>query len=682
MFSSSETGEGGGLKVQVGFYFDQTRCAGCHACRIACKDWHDVPAGPASWMRINYHEEGPYPNVFASYLISPCYHCEEPVCAFVCPNEAITKRENDGIVVIDQDKCREELPCGIISKDSMGSDFLYGEAQAPCQIACPVHLHIPAYTALIAKGKFKESLDLIRRRMPLPSVCGRVCLHPCEDVCKRQDVDQAIAIESLKGFVADNVPQESPNKIHQTQPTKVAIIGSGPAGLSAAYDLIRMGYGVTIFEALPLVGGMLTVGIPDHRLPREILQRDIDYIKALGVEIKTNTPIDLENGIDALIDQGYGAVLIAIGAHKGTKLKIPGTELEGTLVGTSFMRDVNLGKDVKIGNKVIVIGGGNVALDCARTARRLGATDVALSCLECCDDMPASISEIEQAREEGVQIHDSHTFTRIEGDNGKVSGVGCIDITACTFDKEGQPQFDIVNDEEHILEADTIIFAIGQLPDITSSGKIKIGSKGTIEADLETQLISKEGVFVAGDCFSGVASIIDAIASGQKAATHMHRYLQGDVLRIKPIPMRKATEIEIDISPDIVKKERQPMPYLSAAERVSNFKEIALGYSEEAAIAEAERCLNCAGHLCKDVCPYSAPQFADGEKSKMQKCNFCLDRYEKGKQPICIESCYARALDSGTLKELKAKYGEIQETSGFTYSGKVKPAVIFKPKKT
>ena len=662
--------------MQVGFYFDQSRCAGCHACRIACKDWHDVPAGPASWMRVNYYEKGPFPDIFASYLISPCYHCEEPVCSYVCPNEVITKREDNGIVVTDHDKCREEQSCGIITN----SKDLYGEAQAPCQIACPVHLHIPAYTTLIAKGKFKESLDLIRRRVPLPSVCGRVCLHPCEDVCKRQDVDQTIAIESLKGFVADHVPLEIPDKIPQTHSAKVAIIGSGPAGLSAAYDLIRLGYGITIFEALPIVGGMLSVGIPEHRLPREVLQRDIDYIKALGVEIKTNSPIDLENGIEDLFKQEYGAVLIAIGNHKGTKLKIPGVELEGTLVGTSFMRDVNLGKDVKVGNKVIVIGGGNVAMDCARTARRLGAAEVSVSCLECCDDMPATASEVEHAREEGIQIHDSHTFTRIEGDNGKVSGLGCLDITACTFDEDGQPQFDIVNDKEHIFEADTVIFAIGQTPDISNSGKIKVNPAGTIEADSETQLINKEGVFVAGDCFSGVASIIDAIASGQNAASHINRFLQGDVLRKKITPLSKATEIKVDIPSDIVKTNRQPMPYLPAADRVSNFKEVVMGFSEEAAITEAERCLNCAGHLCKDVCPYSAPQFDDGEKAKMQKCNFCIDRHEKGKRPVCIESCYARALDSGTLEELRAKYGEIQETSGFVYSKMHKPAIIFKPK--
>jgi len=667
--------------MQVGFYFDQTRCAGCNACRIACKDWHDQPSGPASWMRINYLEEGPFPNVFACYLMSNCYHCEEPVCAYICPNEAISKREEDGIVVVDKDKCREEVPCGIISKEKMGPDFLYGESQAPCQTACPVHLHIPAYTALIAKGKYKESLDLIRRRMPLPSVCGRVCLHPCEEVCARKEVDQAIAIEALKGFVADNVSEESPNPIEQTQSEKVAIIGSGPAGLAAAYDLIRLGYGVTIFEALASAGGMLAVGIPDHRLPRDILNRDIDYIKALGIEIKTNSPINLDQGINDLLKQGYGAALIAIGAHKGKKLDIPGADLDGVLVGTSFMRDVNLGNEVNIGNKVIVIGGGNVAMDCARTARRLGAKEVGVSCLECCDDMPADIIEVDQAREEGIEIYDSRTFTKIVSNNGKVSGVGCLEITGCTFDDGGEAHFDVVSDEEHTLDADTVIFAIGQAPDVGNSGTINVNKMGTITADPETLMLETKGVFVAGDCFSGVASIIDAIASGQKSASKIHRYLQGDILRVKPIAEIPATEIKVDIPSDTEKKDRQPMPLLSASERVNNFKEVALGFSEEAAIAEAERCLNCAGHLCKDVCPYSAPQFVEEEKARMQKCNYCVDRFDIGKQPICVEACYAHALDSGTIEELQTKYGDIRESPGFTYSISAKPSIVFRPKK-
>ncbi|MFW9941136.1 MAG: FAD-dependent oxidoreductase [Candidatus Thorarchaeota archaeon] len=667
--------------MQVGFYFDQTRCAGCNACRVACKDWHDQPSGLASWMRINYLEEGPFPNVFACYLISNCYHCEEPVCAYICPNEAISKREEDGIVVVDKDKCREEVPCGIISKEKMGPDFLYGESQAPCQTACPVHLHIPAYTALIAKGKYKESLNLIRRRMPLPSVCGRVCLHPCEEVCARKEVDQAIAIEALKGFVTDIVSEDPPKRIEQTQSEKVAIIGSGPAGLAAAYDLIRLGYGVTIFEALSIAGGMLAVGIPEHRLPRDILNRDIDYIKALGVEIKTNTAIDLNQGLSDLLKQGYGAVLVAIGAHKGKKLNIPGADLEGVLVGTSFMRDVNLGKDVNLGNKVMVIGGGNVAMDCARAARRLGAAEVGVSCLECCDDMPADILEVEQAREEGIKIYDSRTFTKIVSNNGKVSGVGCLEITGCTFDDDGEAHFDVVSDEEHTLEAETVIFAIGQVPEVNNPGIIKTSKIGTITADPETFMLETEGVFVAGDCFSGVASIIDAIASGQKSASKIHRYLQGDILRVRLIPEIPATEIKVDIPSDIEKKDRQLMPLLSASERVNNFKEVALGFSEEAAIAEAERCLNCAGHLCKDVCPYSAPQFVEEEKARMQKCNYCVDRFDVGKQPICVEACYARALDSGTLEELEAKYGDIRESPGFTYSISAKPSIVFRPKK-
>ncbi|MFW9823697.1 MAG: FAD-dependent oxidoreductase, partial [Candidatus Thorarchaeota archaeon] len=587
------------------------------------------------------------------------------ICAFICPNEAITKREEDGIVVVDKEKCREEVPCGIISKEKMGGDFTYGDSQAPCQTACPVHLHIPAYTALIAKGKFKESLDLIRRRMPLPSVCGRVCLHPCEEVCARKEVDQAIAIEALKGFVADTASEELPKPLERTQPENVAIIGSGPAGLAAAYDLARLGYGVTIFEALSSAGGMLAVGIPDHRLPRDILNRDIDYIKALGIEIKTNSPIDLNQGIDDLL-KDYGAVLVAIGAHKGKKLNIPGADLDGVLVGTSFMRDVNLGKDVKIGNKVIVIGGGNVAMDCARTARRLGAREVGVSCLECCDDMPADISEVNEAREEGIEIYDSRTFTKIISNTGKVAGVGCLEITGCTFDDDGEAHFDVVSDEEHTLEADTVIFAIGQAPEVTESNIIKTSKMGTISADPETLMLEKNGVFVAGDCYSGVASIIDAIASGQKSASKIHRYLQGDVLRVRPVPEIVAANIKIDIPQGTEKKDRQPIPHLSASERVTNFKEVSLGYSEETAIAEAERCLNCAGHLCKDACPYSAPQFIEEEKTRMQKCNYCVDRFDIGKQPICVEACYARALDSGTLVELKSKYGDIRQSAGFT----------------
>ncbi len=238
--------------METGFFFDQARCTGCFACSIACKDWNDIPAGPATWMRIQTKESGKYPKVSVSRLATSCYHCESAVCSFVCPNEAVTKRDEDGIVVVDQDKCREEKTCGIITN----GNGLYGESEAPCQITCPAHLNIPAYVALIGKGKFKEALELIRQRMPLPSVCGRVCRFPCENECRRKDMsEEPVAIMALKRFVSDNVPVERPSALPQTQDDKVAVIGSGPAGLGAAYDLIRMGYGVTVFEALAEAGG-------------------------------------------------------------------------------------------------------------------------------------------------------------------------------------------------------------------------------------------------------------------------------------------------------------------------------------------------------------------------------------------------------------------------------------------
>jgi NADPH-dependent glutamate synthase beta subunit-like oxidoreductase len=670
--------------MQIGFYFDQTRCDGCFACAVACKDWHDIPAGPAKWMRISHYEEGRFPNLFVSYLASPCYHCAKAICSFVCPNEAITKRDEDGVVIVDRDKCRGEHACGIIAREAMGADFLYGEAEAPCQMGCPIHLHIPGYVALIAKGKFKEALELIRRKMPLPSVCGRVCLNPCETECRRQEVDQAIAIEALKRFVTDYVPEERPNPVPQWRKEKVAIVGSGPAGLAAAYDLVRMGYGVTIFEALPVAGGMLSVGIPEHRLPREVLKRDIDYIESLGVEIRTNTPIGAERGLDALFSQGYGAILLAIGAHQGQKLNIPGADLPGTMVGTSFMRSVNSGERVKVGQKVVVLGGGNVALDCARSARRLGATEVNVVCLESREDMPAEASEIEQAEDEGIHLHTSRTPGRILSEAGKVAGVECLSLTGLTFAPDGQPQFNVVKGSEHSILADTVIFAVGQAPDLTGlagAGGIETSKLKTIAVNPENLMTSRRGVFSAGDAVHGATSTIDAIASGQKAAFFINRYLQGDVLRVKSQKAINIADIKVEIPAGMEKQERQPMPLLPVSERVSNFKEVTLGFNAEAAIKEAKRCLNCAGHLCKDVCPYEAPQFADEEKAKMQKCDLCLERWADNKKPICVEACPVRALDAGPLEELRAKYGDAKAAHGFVYSLVADPSIVNKPKR-
>jgi NADPH-dependent glutamate synthase beta subunit-like oxidoreductase/ferredoxin len=671
--------------MQKGFYFDQARCTGCFTCAVACKDWHDTPAGPANWMRIQYREEGNFPKLFVSHVAAPCYHCAEPVCAYVCPNEALTKQKEDGIVMVDRDKCRGDKPCGIFDESKMSDDFLYGESKAPCQAACPAHLYIPAYIALIAKGKNKEALELIRRNMPLPSVCGRVCLHPCETACRRKDVEEPIAIMSLKGFVADMVPFEPPQKIEQTQDHKVAIIGSGPAGLAAAYDLIRMGYGVTVFEGLSVVGGMLALGIPKHRLPREVLKRDIDYIQTLGVEIKTDRPVDLGNGLNDLLDQGYGAVLLALGAHRGQKPNIPGVHLEGTMVGTSFMKGINLGEDVQVGKKVLVIGGGNVAMDCGRSALRLGAEEVHIVCLEGSKkDMAAETSDIEQAEEEGIRFHTGLSLKQIIEGRGKVAGAQWVEVANLKFDQDDRPHFDELPGTERTLSADTIIFAIGQAPDLSglpADGAIKSSLRGTLSADPEVMMTGRRGVFTAGDCFTGATSIIEAIKSGQKAAFYINRYLQGDVLRVRPQKVVEEADIKVEIQAGTAHQPRRPMPMLSVSDRVSNFKEVSLGFDAEAAMTEASRCLNCAGHLCKDVCPYSAPQFADEEKAKMQKCDMCFDRWGEGKKPICVEACPPRALDAGLLEELEEKYGRIKDAVGFVYSGVVQPSIVNKPKK-
>lgn len=670
--------------MQFGFYFDQTRCTGCFACAVACKDWHDIPAGPAKWMRLYQLEEGRFPDIFVSYRAMSCYHCKEPICSYVCPNDAIAKREEDGVVIIDREKCRGEKPCGIILPDPSGINLLYDEQVAPCQISCPVDLNIPGYVALIAKGRFKEALEIIRWKMPLPSVCGRVCLHPCESECRRQEVDKPIHIEALKRFVSDNVPLDLPQRLPRLQPDNVAIVGSGPAGLSAAYDLIRMGYGVTIFEALPVAGGMLSVGIPEYRLPREILRKDIDYIEALGVEIKTGTAIGSERSLDDLFNEGYGAVLLAVGAHLGQKLDIPGSDLEGIMIGTSFMRDVNLGESIKLDEKVLVIGGGNVALDCARTALRLGASDVHIACLESREQMPADKSEIKAAEDEGIIIHPSCTTQNFLGGNGKLKEVECHQITGLYTDENGQIHFEVVKDTQHIISANTVILAIGQEPDLKClDGKsiVKTSSQGTIDADPETLMTRQLGVFCAGEAASGPSSVVDSIANGQQAAFYINRYLQGDVLRVKQKVSVLACDIKVEIPSNIEKEEPQSIPMLPVAERITGFREVSLGFSAEAAVAEADRCLNCAGHLCKDVCPYDAPQFADEEKAKMQKCDLCVDRLENNKKPICVEACPARALDAGDLDELRENYGDEKYGHGLVRSSIAQPSLVIKPKR-
>jgi len=665
--------------MQRGFYFDQTRCIGCFTCCVACKDWHDIPAGPAHWRRVAPFEEGKFPRPFLAYLSAACYHCEDPLCAVVCPAEAITRRE-DGIVVVDRGKCQESARCGITATNGTGQINV-----SACEVTCPAHVDVPGYIALISKGRFKEALDLMREKLPLPGVLGRVCSQPCESECKRGEVDKPLAIRDLKRFAYDVVADEKPVSLSRTKEQSVAIIGSGPAGLSVAYDLIRKGYKVTIFEALPVIGGMMAVGILYYRLPREVLNRDIEYLKDLGIEIRTNTHIGKEMTLDDLSRQGYEAIFIAAGAHNGRKLPIPGAEADNVLVATSLLRDVNLGNSIKLGERVLVLGGGGIAIDCARVALRLGAQEVQVACLESREQMPALDSEIAEAEKEGIIIHPLRTFKQVVCRDGCATGVECLKLRWMEFDKDGKLHIDPIEGSEHVLSADTIIFAIGQSPELNpllAGTDVEVTKRGTIAVDPETLQTSRPGVFAGGDAVTGTAWVIDAIAAGQRAAFYIDRYLKGEVLRkgYLDIPI-KASDIKVEIPADLVKEPRQEMPTLAAEQRVHNFNEIALGYGGEKAIAEAKRCMNCAGRLCLRVCPYDAPQFGAKKGAKMEKCDFCIDRLEEGKNPICVDACIMRALDWGSMEALKAKYGDIQEATGFAYSPSAKPSVIFKPKR-
>jgi NADPH-dependent glutamate synthase beta subunit-like oxidoreductase len=663
--------------MQLGFYFDQTRCTGCHACAVACKDWNDIPAGPAHWRRIVSMEAGEWPDIYAGYLTTSCSHCAKPICADVCPAGAISKRETDGIVLVDRTKCRQAAPCGIISN---AENVPFGSMKSPCTIACPAGVNAQAYIALISKGRFEEALEVIRNDLPLPSVCGRVCTHPCESVCKRQDLDESIAIMALKRFVTDQIVSK-PEPLPVTKRQKVAVIGSGPAGLSAAWSLAKRGYSTTVFEALPVAGGMLAVGLPEYRLPRAILKRDLDYLKALGIEIRTNTPIGEHLKLDDLRHQGYEAFFLSIGTHKGHRLSIPGADLDGVYVGITFLQDLNMNRKPEVGDRVLVLGGGRAALDCARSAARLGASEVQIACLEDRDAMRAVASEIEEAEYEGITFHNAQSFKRILENNGHVSGVECLDVRSFSFDDKGQVTIDTLPGSEHLFACDTVIFAVGQSPDLSPFPELLASKAAAISVDPQTSATGLKGVFAGGDVAGEVGSVVEAISAGKRAATSIDAFLQGLVYKgVDRSPQINPAEIEVDIPPDVKEEPRQIPSALSLAKRRS-WDEVSLGYKPHAAVSEARRCFNCAGHLCREVCPYDAPQFDAEQNATMQMCNLCVDRWGQDKKPVCVMACPMRAMDAGPVDELNSKYGDEREAEGFSYSKTTDPSVCFKPKK-
>jgi formate dehydrogenase beta subunit len=533
-------------------------CIGCTRCIRACRDLRGIEA-----VDFVFDEEGRVVvgSVGPTLRESACRFCT--ACVEVCPTGALMDKKS-----FEQD---------------------------PCSSACPAGIDVPRYIHLIKEGKYPEAVAVVREKVPFPAVLGYVCLHFCEEECWRRDVNESIAIRVLKRFAAENDTGLWKQKSKKAPATgkKVAVIGSGPAGLTAAYYLAKLGHSVVVFEALPVVGGMLRVGIPKHRLPPEVLDREIDEIKSVGIEIKTNTRVE---SLDKLLEEGYNAVLLAVGAHRGQKLPLPGADLEGVLVNIPFLRDVNLGKETKVGSRVVVLGGGNVAFDCARTALRLGAKDVHIACLEEADCMLATSEECAWGGEEGIIVHNSQTFTRIMSDNGCVSGVECLDVKSFNFDDEGKLSVECIDGSEHILPADTVIFAIGQLPElglVEGASGIKITKKHTLEVDQDTMATGRAGVFAAGDAVTGATSVIEAIAAGRKAAISIDRYLGGD---------GQIDETLVDVEPadpylgreeGFADRPRVPMPCLPVSKRLDNFDTVELGFDVREATAEAGRCLRC-----------------------------------------------------------------------------------------
>jgi len=484
---------------------------------------------------------------------------------------------------------------------------------SPCQHTCPVGINTPKYVAQIADGDYSMAIETIRERNPFPAICGRICHHPCEGRCRRGELDEPVAIRALKRFAADwyfdhvnELP--TPEPFPQTHKQKVAVVGAGPTGLSCAYFLAQMGYPVTVFEALPIGGGMLSVAIPDFRLPQEVIKREIDYIAKRGVEIKYNTPINVNFTIEDIKSSGFEAVFIAAGAQRSQSIGIPGEleDIEGFFYGLRFLRDVKIGKPVNIGRSVAVIGGGNVALDSSRTAIRLGADDVSIFYRRSREEMPVTEVEYDETLAEGIRVNFLASPTRIVSNDWKVTGLQCVRMKLGEPDAGGRRRPIPIPGSEFLAPADTVIAAVGQAPDLSflpPDSALERTRWERLAVDENRLATNVPGVFAGGDFVSGPGMVIEAIAAGRRGAIAVDKYLRGDASRVEiydlkssvppPVIARSASDEAISEEESWEPQFRPETPRLPVQERKGSFKEIELAFSEEKARQEAKRCLRC-----------------------------------------------------------------------------------------
>ncbi len=490
---------------------------------------------------------------------------------------------------------------------------------SPCRHACPAGQRAQGYIAHIRAGDYEAAFRTIKLDNPFPGICGRICNHRCEDACTRGRVDEPLDIRALKRFVADwaySRPYEPPQPAERRFDERVAVIGAGPCGLTAARDLALEGYPVTVFEALPVAGGMLRVGVPEYRLPASIIEREVQEIVDLGVDLRLNHPV---SNVEDLFADGFRAVLVAVGAHEGVRLPIPGNDLPGVLTNTSFLRDVRLGKPPAVGRRVVVIGAGDVAMDCARTGVRLGA-DVAVHYRRSREEASAHPLEIRHAEEEGVAFtFHSNPVEILAGPDGRVRAVRFQRMEPGEPDETGRRRPVPVPGSEFEVECDTVIFSVGQragLAFLPPDTGVQITRQNTVVADPETGATARPGLFAAGDTTTGTAFVIEAVASGHRAARGIHAYLRGEAVRPAPkerMPVAELSDEELRermTRGEIRKGRRVHVRTREAQERLQGFDEVSLGYTEDEARKEAERCLSCGVcsecYSCVEACKADA----------------------------------------------------------------------------
>jgi len=534
-------------------------------------------------------------------------------CVNACPFDALSIGE-DGLPEVNEylctgcGTCEAICPKGIIRLTSQTRriQHLYTEDEctSPCQRTCPAGIDIPEYIRQINQGNYKQAIMVIKEKNPLPLTCGRVCPHPCEDICRLGKVGDPVNINHLKRFVADREMNTNeritPYKAPETG-KRVAIIGGGPGGLTCAYYLARLGHSPTIFDAMPKLGGMLRYGIPEYRLPKATLDWEIAGILEMGVEVKTGLTMGVDFTIKSLTDDGFDAFFLGTGAWDTRSLGVEGEDLEGVLPGTHFLIDRGLEKETPIGDKVAIIGGGNTALDAARTSWRLGAKEVTIIYRRSRKEMPANDIEIEEAAKEGVIFHYLAAPTKLMGKEGKLTHLEYLEMELGEPDESGRRRPVPKKGTETVIEVDNVINAIGQFPmtGFLEKDGVSLSKRNTIEVTNPlTGETTKEGVFAGGDAVTGASIAVEAIGAGRKAARSIHLYLRGEEISVpEKVITKKSILPDVEKLVSVKESDRVHMPELSVDDRSLSFKEVELGLDEQMAKDESGRCLRC-GLIC------------------------------------------------------------------------------------